>query len=75
MCVTHDSDNLARSFSKGGACTRTNEYSIFERIAVGPVLPGHGLIDNGNARYGSIVLLRKAAATQERDLESIEIAR
>ena len=74
MGVANYPDNLSRAFSEGWACTGADQDSILEWIAIGPILPGHGFVDNSDAGCGSIVQPGEIAATHEWNFESIEIA-
>src|SRR5215469_15575417 len=74
MGVANHPDNLSWPFSEGRTCTGTDQDSIFQRVTIGPVLPGHSTVDNRYAGCGSVVQFREIATTQQWDFERIEVA-
>src|SRR5271170_2473482 len=72
--IADNANNLPWAFSESWTCARPDLNPVFKRITFGPVMAGHCLIDHNDARHGSIILLGKSAATQQRNFERIEVA-
>ncbi len=66
--VADNADDLAWRLGKDRARTGPDLNPILERIAFGPKPFGHRLVDDYHAGCGAIVVLRKAAAAQKRNL-------
>ena len=72
--VAHDADNLTGAFSKGWSGAGSDLDAILQRIAFGPILAGHGLVDDDDAGCSGIILFSETAATQQRNFECTEVS-
>jgi hypothetical protein len=71
--VAHHADDLARPFLHAGAQATADRDAFADRAGVGPILPRHRLVDDGDAGCARRVLLREGAPAHERDLEHVEV--
>src|SRR6185437_1014045 len=74
MDIGHNAYNRSRIFGELRPNAFPDEKLLPKRILIGPVLPGHGLIDHHYARRASIVLLDEIASTQNWNLEYRKVA-
>ena len=72
--VTDDADDLTRRLDEDRAHIGADQQAILERIALGPELLGHRLIDDDYARGGAGIVFGEIAAAQKRNFEGVEIA-
>ena len=73
--VADNADNLARGLVELRAYIGRNIDLCMERIFSRPVLPRHGLIDDGYFRGLSIIPVSKTPTAQQRDFHGIEVRR
>jgi hypothetical protein len=73
--ITHNADNLPeRLAGKRPTCTRRDLHAVAQRIAFGPILPRHCLVDDNDPGSSSLVLRGEDTAAQQRNLKACEVA-
>ena len=73
--VADDADDLALGLGGELAHHAAAEHEAFaDRAPVGPVLPGHRLVDDGHRRGQRVVAVGEDAALPDRNLEHVEVA-
>src|SRR5262245_34348080 len=73
--IGYYANDLARLIGKFRTNALADDDTVRQRVAVGPELLGHCLIDDNHGRRSPAVLVSECASAQQRDLEYIEITR
>ncbi len=74
MNVACNADDLPRGFIELRSNPFADDDLLADGVFFGPVFLGHGLIDDNDARRAGHIAVGKVAATQDRYLESLEVA-
>src|SRR5215471_8962733 len=72
--IPYHTDDLTGKIRELRTNALTNDDAVRQRIAVGPELLGHCLIDDRHRRRAGGVLISESAASQYGDLEHIEVS-